>query len=181
MASNSLWQQAVDWWAGRQNAGGSGGGSGEPVKATKREKFDKEFDLAKRKYERGWYDALEYRDELRRLRRVYKFRPLSDPGMALFRELERVNDDIDDLTKDLPAKGDGPDKPSRDPNWMPGGPDRQPGGGGSSRMGGGGSGVTLVINAPNAVMVDRKAIQEVFDRYAPQINKALAKYRNGAG
>jgi hypothetical protein len=189
MASNSLWQQAVAWWSGRQNAGGSGGssqggGADEPVKATKGEKFDRAFGLAKVKYERGTYDVIEYLAELRRLRRVYQFAKHSPRGMALWRAIGDAEDDRRELMKGNQGDDRDPDDPI--PPRTPGsGPDGPTGTGrmATAGVGGGGSsgGVTLVINAPNAVMVDRKAIQEVFDRYAPQINKALAKYRNGAG
>jgi hypothetical protein len=186
MGANSLWQQAVDWWAGRQNAGGSGdssqGGTSTPIRATKRQKFDAEFKLARAKYERGTYTIPEYLAELRRLQRVYEWPKHSDPGMAIWREIQRAEDDRRDAMKpargDRPAVGE-PTRPPREPGTAPGGPSS------TNRMGGAGAGsgggVTLVINAPNAVMVDRKAVQEVFDRYAPNINRALAKYRNGAG
>jgi hypothetical protein len=183
MGANSLWQQAVDWWAGRQNAGGSGGSSqgGEPVKATKGERFDKELSAAKVRYERGTYDVNEYLAELRRLRRAYQFAKHSPRGMALWREMQRAEDGRRDLMKGNQGDPDAPDRPPREPGAAPGGPSSTNRMGGAGAGSGGNGGVTLVINAPNAVMVDRKAVQEVFDRYAPQIQKALAKHRNGAG
>jgi hypothetical protein len=183
MPANALTMTAVNDWYGRLNAAASGSTS-QPVKATQREKFAAELERAKRMYERSMYTADEYRDELRRLQRVYKWRPLSDQGMALFRELERVRGDIRDLMKG--GKGDNDELPDRAPGG-PGGPagtTRPPGtgrmGGGTGSAGGSG-GVTVVLNAPKALMVDRRALDEFAQMVTPAVMRETKRIRNGAG
>jgi hypothetical protein len=183
MAANSLFASAVAWWSGRQNAGsGTSVADSEP---SQRDKFAKEFERAKRRYEVGDLTAEAYLRVLNRLASAYKFKRLSAPWLTLWREKQSVLKDIrdarDEVTKDR-EPGDN-DAPPREPGGVPAGPDPRPRSGapGAARMAGAGSGVTLVINAPNAVMVDRKAVQEVFDRFAPQIQQALTKHRSAQG
>jgi predicted nucleic acid-binding Zn-ribbon protein len=182
MAANGLTQAAVNWWAGRQNAEGSGGSS-QSVKATQRAKFDAEFKLARAKYERGTYTIPEYLVELRRLQRVYDWPKHSDPGMAIWREIERAEKDRREAMKPGGGPG-GPDRPVREP----GGPDGPSGTGRSGRMGGGttggtggSGGVTVVLNAPRALMVDRRALDEFAQMVTPAVMRETKRIRNGAG
>jgi hypothetical protein len=291
MTANGITQAAVDWWTG-----GRGGSEQTTSQAEKqRKKFDKEFAAAKVRYERGTFTADAYLAELRRLQAAYKWGKHSEPGMALWREIRRVNKEIKEAAAELVKENDGPgrdpwqqaaanqaaveasqnlastaassmaDLTDRDPNndasaldawaaaiwrdiearadrkfdvkgrrWADfarkqleraiaanpplasrlrvyllgipsfgggGGDDGGPGGpattvrpprgngavAGTGRMAGGtgsaggSGGVTVVLNAPKALMVDRRALDEFAQMVTPAVMRETKRIRNGAG
>ncbi len=182
-AASSAWSAALSAW-GANGGGGSSASQGPSVKEQQAAKFDAEFKRAKYAYERGNYTAPEYLAELERLRKAYKWRPLSDRGMSLWREMQRVRKDMRDLTKrpggatDIPDGMTIPLPAMTSPNGGGGG-----GGGNSNRAGstGGMGGVTVVINAPAALMVDGKSLRTQLDRIAPDMQRALNRYERQQG
>lgn len=106
--ATSAWNAALSAW------GASRPGSGPSQADKDRQKFDSEFAAAKVRYERGTYTADAYLAELRRLQAAYKWRKHSEPGMALWREIKRVNKEAKEAAAELVKDVDGP---ARDP-WQ---------------------------------------------------------------
>lgn len=94
MSASALWQQALSAWGAVSSAA-----SAEPKK-TRRDKFEADFTKLRKRYEVGDLTGKEYIAALEALRKEYGFRRLSDPWMAIFRELKAVRDDLKADAKD---------------------------------------------------------------------------------
>lgn len=146
----------------------------------KRQAFDREMEILKRKYEVGDITADEYLNALTRLGQKYKWKRLSDPWMALWREKQQARKDAREAAAEAAAADQDGDLAKAPGKGVDGdGPAiaKTPKMGAAPRMGGrSGSGAGVVINA---IVMNRKDVERLASELDPILARVSARRERG--
>ena len=163
MRANELWQQALQLWGGKSG--------NEALK----EKFRKELERARRKYEVGDYGAAAYFRKLSELQEKYKWPRLSEEWMAIWREMDSL---LSSQDVDL-------DGSSASAGSAAGGSMASSGGGGSVAglaMAGAGRRVTNINIELRGLFIGSEAeMRRAVRPLVPAISRELDKYERSQG
>jgi len=179
-AGRPAMQDDTALWA--QGAGAMGDARGAQPSAAdrKRQAFDREMEILKRKYEVGDITADEYLNALTRLGQKYKWKRLSDPWMALWREKQQARKDAREAAAEAAAADQGGDLTKAPGKGVDGdGPaiTKTPKMGAAPRMGGrSGSGAGVVINA---IVMNRKDVERLASELDPILARVSARRERG--